>query len=270
MSHVGFPGLWQAFHLAKRGHSSDEYEDAYAADPEAGRFAIADGAAESSFAGLWARLLTTEFVQALSDVDPEGRWLEPLRQRWAAEVDHRPLPWYADVKREEGAFATFLGLVIQPPDVEFGRTDCQSVRGEGRIANPSYEPGGDWQAQAVGDTCLLQVRAGSLIEAFPLTRGDEFGNHPCLLGSRPTTGRGPPPSVRQSRGRWQRGDRFFLVTDALAQWFLRQTEAGRHPWEAIGRIRAGPAPATFHDWIEELRDRDGLRNDDVTLVLIDL
>ena len=46
---------WQSLSLPKRGHSPEEYEDALAGDPRSGRFAVADGASESSFAGLWAR-----------------------------------------------------------------------------------------------------------------------------------------------------------------------------------------------------------------------
>jgi len=47
------PGLhrWRALGLPKRGHSAEEYEDAFAGDPKVGRFAVADGASESSFAG---------------------------------------------------------------------------------------------------------------------------------------------------------------------------------------------------------------------------
>src|SRR6266404_6244133 len=48
---------WHAFAVPKRGNSTEEYEDAFAANPNAGRFAIADGASESSFASLWAKLL---------------------------------------------------------------------------------------------------------------------------------------------------------------------------------------------------------------------
>jgi hypothetical protein len=248
MPQPAFPVLWQAFHLARRGHSSDEYEDAYAANPEAGRFAIADGAAESSYAGLWARLLVDGFAQPSAEVDLNGCWLKKLQQDWAAEVDGHPLAWYAEVKREEGAFATLLGLVVRDPASE----------------------GGAWYAQAVGDSCLFQVRGGCLIEAFPLTHGADFGNHPGLIGSRAPPQSQRPPTPQDRHGNWLAGDQFLLMTDALAQWFLRQTEAGRKPWESIARWRTEPeADVNFPTWIEDLRDRDGLRNDDVTLILID-
>src|SRR5262249_26834689 len=106
---------------------------------------------------------------------------------------------------------------------------------------------------------------------FPLAAAADFGNQPDLLGSRsPGGGRGEAP-CRQSRGRWQAGERFLLMTDALAQWFLRQTEEDRGPLAEIARLLAEPEPQNaFPGWVEERRDRDGPRNDDVPLAVIDL
>src|SRR5205814_9053435 len=54
---------WRSFHVPKQGHTAAEYEDGWAAAPESGRFAIADGASESAFAGAWARTLVDAAVQ---------------------------------------------------------------------------------------------------------------------------------------------------------------------------------------------------------------
>jgi hypothetical protein len=219
----------RALTVPKRGHSANEFEDAFAADPEAGRFAVADGASESSFAGLWARLLVDGFAR------PVPGWLQAARRDWAARVDGRALPWYAEEKRDAGAFATLLGLVVAD---------------------------GRWHALAVGDTCLFQVRGDRLIEMFPLRRSQEFSNRPALIGSRS----GGDAHV-EGRGSWEPDDRFLLMTDALAHWFLRRHEAGDRPWQEFSRLSStGDA---FADWVEDQRHRDGLRNDDVTLVFID-
>ena len=76
---------WRALRAPKHGHTDAEYEDAWAAYPEAGRFAVADGASESSSAGLWARLLTEEFVAARRPWDLAD-WLDAARGRWSTEV----------------------------------------------------------------------------------------------------------------------------------------------------------------------------------------
>src|ERR1041384_2219986 len=97
------------FTLPKRGNSDSENEDAYASSTEHGRFAIADGATESSFAALWARMLVDEFVKPQTAPD-WAAWLPGLQTHWAAAVDHQPLPWFAETKAQQGAFATFLGV----------------------------------------------------------------------------------------------------------------------------------------------------------------
>src|SRR6516164_1018014 len=104
------PIPWQALWLPKRGHQIEEYEDAFAGDAATGRFAVADGASEASFAALWARLLVEEYVAKELKLSAVEEWLAGLRQEWVAEVNDKPLPWYAEIKREQGAAATLLGL----------------------------------------------------------------------------------------------------------------------------------------------------------------
>jgi hypothetical protein len=223
---------WRGLSAPKRGHTAGEYEDAFAGG--AGRFAVADGASETSFAGLWARLLVEGFV---SGPEAAGDWLTASRGSWAAEVGRVPLPWYAEAKRDEGAFATFLGLLLEPDG---------------------------WRAWAVGDSCLFQVREDRLVEAFPIGRSDEFSNHPRLLGSC-----GAPPTTAapvERQGTWEVGDRFLLATDALAQWFLGQCEQGERPWRRLTQL----GPGAFPIWVEEQRERGELRNDDVTLLVVEV
>ena len=76
--------------------------------------------------------------------------------------------------------------------------------------------------------------------------------------------------TEHARGRWRPGDRFLLMTDALAQWFLRRNEQGERPAAEIAELLGAADPAAaFADWIERMRAQD-LRNDDVTLGVIDL
>jgi Protein phosphatase 2C len=234
---------WRAFRTPKRGHTDAEYEDAWAANPRVGRFAVADGASESSYAGLWASLLAKTFVAVRRPWDGLD-WMDGPRRRWSAMVDDRELAWYGEMKREQGAFATLLGVGVRLP-------------GPGRS--------GRWQALAVGDSCLVRIRDGQTPRAFPVSRAADFDNQPHLLGSRP----GPGPAPVLSRGVCRPGDRLFLMTDALAQWFLLRCESNRRPWDDLGRLLARPeSDGDFPGWVEERRDGDGLRNDDVTLLAI--
>ena len=51
MASADSPLRWSVLRLPKQGNTDAEYEDAWAADAAAGRFAVADGASETSFAG---------------------------------------------------------------------------------------------------------------------------------------------------------------------------------------------------------------------------
>ncbi len=240
--------VYQVFCRPKRGHRDDEYEDACAADAVAGRFAVADGASESSFAASWAKLLVEDFVRA-PEVRPVA-WadrLPPLQEQWAATLGGQALPWYAEAKLQQGAFATFLGVVLEPAE------------GWRRSR---------WVALAVGDSCLFHVRDDALVRAFPLKRAADFGNQPWLVGSRTTPAEllaRKPFHVR--KGRWQEGDRLWLMTDALAQWFLTETEVGRRPWQDLDAHTTDEI--AFAAWIEELREAKALRNDDVTVIRVE-
>jgi hypothetical protein len=242
---------YHAFWLAKGGNSVEEYEDAFAGDPARGRFALADGASESSFAGSWARLLVEDF--ATGPAYEPGNWLERvpnLQDQWRKQTQPGPLPWYAEAKFELGAFSTFLGLVLE-----------KSLLGWRNR----------WQAVGVGDSCLFHIRADTLAHVFPLSSSKDFGGSPWLVGAR----NGSPDQLERkiafAEGTWRKGDRMWLMTDSLAEWFLRRWEDGEPPWETLKTVAQGPDHSQgFQDWIQNLRKDRELRNDDVTWLAIHL
>ena len=240
----------RTFWLERRGNSPAEYEDASAANDETGRYAVADGASESCFARLWASLLVEGFVHS-GHADAE-RWITSLfdlQKRWDADVMGQKLPWYAEPGVEQGAFATFLGLRL-------------TVHPDG----PSQ-----WQAIAVGDTCLFHTRGTDLLRAFPLEYSMQFGNSPKLVGSRMSA---EDVSRRLSLwpdGQSQPGDRLWTMTDALAQCCLAEYEAGGNPWgEMESLLGVHEDGDEFALWIEGHRNVGRLHNDDVTLLAIRL
>jgi hypothetical protein len=239
---------YHALRVPRRGHAAEECQDAVAGDAPRGRFAVADGASESADAGQWARLLVEDFVASPARHLAWASWLPQLQARWADAAAALPgdgaLPWYLEERAREGAFATFLGVQVE-----------DSV----------------WHAQAVGDSCLFQLRGGALLRAFPLQRGDEFGSTPWLIGSRPPGAEVAGRHGQRAEGEWQAGDRLWLMTDALAQWFLRQAEEGGRPWDILGQVLAEGAPQeAFAAWVGGLRALGQLRNDDVTLAAVSL
>jgi hypothetical protein len=231
---TALPSLaWRTFYTPKSSQSLNEYEDAFAGDPERGRFAIADGATESVFAGSWARILVDAYVRTPGSW---SLWLPSARRRWRSELEEESsqMAWYVETKFAEGAFAALLGVSFV---------------------------GDQWHAEAIGDSCLFQVRDDSLRRGFPI----HFANRPNLLGSRARAVTQLATKRVHLTGDWRQGDVFFLMTDALAEWFLRKFECRGQPWKELQALAADE----FNEWIGKLRQAKELRNDDVTLVLIE-
>jgi len=239
--------MWQLreWWLPKEGNAPEEYEDAFRSLPERGRFAVADGATESSYTGIWAATLVAAFAEAPPDVEADAAalevWLKPLQAAWHAAVPWDRLPWYGLEKAQAGAFASLLGLEFRP-------------RADG---------GALWRAAALGDSILLQVREGEILLAWPVAAASEFGSRPRLLPSQPARTRAVLSAWSQTQGDALPGDRFFLVTDALGHWALTAAEAGEPPWETLWAIED---EGDFADFVAAERAAKRLRNDDVTLV----
>jgi hypothetical protein len=240
-----------SFWLPKKGSVESEYEDAFEPRDEglvkgpSFSFSVTDGATESSFSGLWATLLARAYVEnAPSDFKVA---MDRAAQVWTDYVARPDLPWFAAEKLREGSFAAFLGLRL---------TDERGAR-------PFR-----WQSVAIGDCCLFHVHDDILIKAFPITSASTFSSSPVLI----------PTDVNlrntitflEDGGDCDPGDTFFLMSDALACWCLKELEADEkpNPW---CKLRESVVDKAGFDGLVELQRSIGkLRNDDSTLVCIDV
>jgi hypothetical protein len=244
---VSSTDVWQLrqWWLPKAGNTPEEYEDAFVTLPEQGRFAVADGATETSFSGLWAAALVAAYVEEPPVPEADAAvledWLAPLQEAWHAAVPWDRLPWYGLEKAKSGAYAALLGLEFFPRD-----------------------PGGAlWRARALGDTVFFQVREGELLHAWPVAASSQFGNRPRLLPSAPERTHAALSAWTGAEGEALPGDRFFMVTDALGYWALAAAEAGEPPWKALWEM---PDDEQFAVFVAEEREAKRLRNDDMTMV----
>lgn len=237
--------------LPKRGNTAEEYEDAcWPRDRCSGEYpgfrcAVADGATETSFSGLWAELLVR--AHGRGRLAPRGlpEALRPLQHEWRRRVSAMPLPWFAEQKAEQGAYAALAGLTLT-----------------------ALRPGrdGGWHALAVGDSCIFQLRAGSLAATLPVACSADFTSRPALLSSDSAANEGLDGRLTAVSGEWAPGDTFYLMTDALAQWFLRNIEDGRRP----SPLPRDLSDSAFEEWIRDLRAHGEIRNDDVTLMRVEI
>lgn len=249
--HLFAKPLW----MPKAGNTKAEYEDAFwprhsVEGISERRFAVADGATETSFSGVWAKQLVRAYGQGLMDSEPQFlQCLSKLQQQWSKIVHRKPLRWYAEEKLRSGTFSAFLGLRLFDG-----------------AANNRH---GTWVAIASGDSCLIQIRNNVPVVTFPMSDSSSFGNRPVLLSSKPALNAAAIMSMAKTDGEWDSGDTFYLMTDALASWFFREHESGQRPW-AILRDLELDTSKPFRAWVEDTRRSGGMKNDDVTLYHIDI
>jgi hypothetical protein len=241
----------EAFWLQKAGIEASEYEDAFAAsdtsDEQADTFrcAVADGATETSFAALWAQLLVDGYVSG--DMD-----LASKQRVWKEHISTMELPWYAEEKARSGAFAAIVGLTL-------------------KSGPQGKHHAGTWDAWAIGDSCLVQIRGNQIVKSLPLDDWQKFNSSPALLSSQPDANDSIERYLTTGSGEWSAGDLFFLMSDAISCWFLRREAEQADAISLISTIADKDSFSTFVSAQRAVYDSDGrphMRNDDVTLLRV--
>ena len=98
--------LSHAFWVSKAGNTVDEYEDAFwpkrpiDCNAEGFSCAVADGATETSFSGIWANILVRTYCKGHLKESVFLKSLPKLQKTWRNLVGNKPLPWYAEEKPE--------------------------------------------------------------------------------------------------------------------------------------------------------------------------
>ncbi len=239
----------------KGGYDASEYEDAHSVGENAPgvplRVAVADGATGATFSGLWANLLATDYTSGRLTTETLPVRVAFLARDWEKRVQSQPLPWYAQAKvSNEGSHAALIGVTLLPDT-------------------------GFYQVLAVGDCALFHLRPAEpgadtfrVVRAFPFARWEDFSGTPTLIGTKPTTRANISAHTVVQTGTVQAGDVLYLMSDALAAWFLRETEKGRSPWHWLAPLDLPDGDATLTAMARDLRDSKRLKNDDVTVIRI--
>lgn len=204
-------------------------------------FSVSDGASESIFSGLWARILVEravslsppQFVTVRSVLDA---MVDRARDAWYSGINWEGLKW--NVKNKATRGGSHATLLI----VHVGETVVSS---------------------AVGDSCLFIRKGGQQLVSFPIRHVNEFGITPSLVWS----GYGGAPLRKRvsTRNPWKvfsytgPYDEVLLATDALSAWVMSEGAGG-----AMERLRS-EEPETL---LPSLQREGSVRNDDLTFILV--
>lgn len=256
--------------VPKNGNDANENMDACwppghtEVDAPVLRLAMADGVSQTLLAGRWAQWIVRELGCAdLRAVCSGAEFIEVLALRvaaWPAEMraylderkaHGRPIQFYEKRKLAQGPAATVLAVYL-----------WDDADGAGRR----------WAAAALGDTCVFQVGSdGHLRAAFPLGTSRAFSSTTDVIRGFDVDWAEVAASVKCHSGTFEPGDTFYLGTDAISAWILREKELGRSPWtELTGIFGSLGAQARFAKWVDERRATGAMRNDDVSLIRLEL
>jgi hypothetical protein len=231
--------------VPKDGLSVEQCEDQFNVASNRLAFAVSDGATHSLFARYWAKCLVDHFCDSPS-VEISQEWLRPAAVRFFASLDTRSLPWHALEKLTQGAFATLAAIVLS----------AESPIIDGVV---------------VGDSCILLVTPGSEPVFFPSIHHNDFRLDPNLLSTLETNnGVSINSAQRLGPRELPTGQTFvILMTDAVAHWYLSQaSRLGIE--EPFDRLFCCPNREAFELLVREARANDGMKNDDCTLIIIEL
>lgn len=239
--------LVRQFLMPKSGAELSECEDAIGINRSALRFALADGATEAFDAQNWARRLAERWAEdeppALSIetfkawVAAQGEWLQSA---WRG----RALSWYAEEKAQQGSFAAFVGVQF-----ELSRTAAC------------------WHAIALGDSCLIQRRGGTICEALPVSDYNSFTATPLLVSSQAASQSALVQAVVRS-GSIEPNDLFLLMSDAVAAWYLKLSAERDSLGEQFDFLLATGQNEELARLFEAERSAQRIKDDDIAILRI--
>jgi hypothetical protein len=238
----------RAYWSPKHGATDLDWEDACSYSEARGLLAVADGASSSYRAHDWANTMTEAFLSSPPrrlDTPSVRSWLEQLADNWSEPdtTDASPGPsnaaWYVEEVVRRGAFATFLGVMLQRRRAGFA-----------------------WTAAAVGDTCLFHVRHDQLLAAFPIADPDTFDLTPALVATERRHRTAGLDQVQTTSGLARAGDTLLLATDAFAAWALRAATEDPRVWHILALLNV----SAFTSLLIGLREHDAIEDDDMTLL----
>jgi hypothetical protein len=228
--------------------SAEQYIDCadnYAVNISNHRFSVSDGVSKSYFPKVWSEILVSQFVER-TDLK-ESDLIKLCQEAWQKRIDEIvSLPetkWFtkSQYNRKDPALATFVGL--------------QFFQNEKR-----------WSASALGDSFLFFVPDGfkhyqkELVTLSSKTEPIVFDNFPDYLTS---IGESHKGRVTENSGDLRNGT-FYLMTDALAEWFIKEGE------NAIGKITVWESQADFEKYVNHAIDENNLTNDDCAILCIEI
>lgn len=228
--------------------------DRYSYDKSQNKFAISDGVSKSFFPKIWADVLVSNWVNRNWNTDKE--FIDQSQKDWLQQVTetaNKPdAKWFTKnaFHRKEPGLATFVGLRF------YEKEKKKKTKKKDWL----------WRAEALGDSFLFFVpkKINHFSKEFVVLSSKQdpivFDNFPDYLSSIGNKHKGYPGQKIENKI-LEEGT-FYLMTDALAEWFLNEKE------NAIKKISVWENQKDFERFVDEERLNGSLENDDSAILKI--
>ena len=242
------------FSISKIGENDDENKDSVDFNKNNGVFCISDGVSGASYSRDWSKLIVSNFIKNPFETNniELSSWLGPIQLEW-----YNLVPWEKlqemDVnfleKAQNGASATFLG---------------------GRILE--IEKQIILKLWAIGDSNLFIIRDWMCIDSFPIDDFKKFGIDPDMLFSMSKSIDGEIICMKGSmifkELNLQKNDIIIAASDSISEWFLKNKEnPSDQPWIELCGLNTMDE---FKNWVEDKVKCKNMKNDDSTLLVIEI
>ncbi len=230
--------------VSKHPGDADRNEDAFTWSPERSALALSAGATESFDSRSWARILVRLFI--LKPVLSMAR-VDLAITAFTRRHDPQSMSWSRQVAFDRGSFATLLGVAVGP--------ESKQAR-----------------VLAIGDTVALLLDGTRLVASFPYTDPEDFRRRPTLLSTRREHNsflKRPGhagASTAVWRLDWLAQPRIVCMTDAIAEWFLRLSQADSCAGEILLDISD---IADLEALVAHEREACRMRVDDSTVLILE-
>lgn len=217
-------------------------------------FAIADGASQSFYPSIWAKLLVENFCKK-PDLN-EGNWKEwliPIQKEWSSKVEDlvkeaksesKPT-WVTNQNRLNSrvpATSTFIGLQFLENQVK---------------------------VSIVGDSCLFIVKDHELKETHPLKKSSDFNDRPEYFASSENHNEYSPKFIPLNYEKSPESLYFILATDALSEYIFKCVE---HEEAIFKDLLSISSQKKFENFVSQARNSSSIKmkNDDVALMILEV
>jgi hypothetical protein len=222
--------------------SPDLNEDIYSIAQDVSLIALCDGASESFDSKTWARLLVDNFFK---NPTMEPGWLDDAIACYKAQFDYRKMSWSQQAAFDRGSFSTLLGIRHSTSD------NLIEIVG-------------------IGDTIVLLLKENQIIDSFPHMSAADFRKRPELLATNAeyNTFFSSEKSIslhKKINIDDEKPQHLLLMTDALAEWTLRNEQQGNSSLKKLLQIRND---LELEELIMSERSKRNIRIDDATLINI--